>query len=72
MEPVHFQGDGAGLTVFHGPPPAGLAARLLEPVTGSLVTTEGGAPILWGGRAGHKFPALHCPHCRQIILRYRP
>jgi hypothetical protein len=72
MEPVHFRGDGFGLIVLHGPPPDGLAARLLEPFTDSPVTTESGQPILWGMRAGHQFPAQHCPHCRQIILRYRP
>ena len=71
MEVVHFKGDGFGLMVLHGPPPDGLAARLLEPLTGSLVTTEAGSPVLWGIRAGHKFPAHHCPACRQIILRYR-
>lgn len=70
MELVHFRSDGTGLLVLHGPPPDGLAARLLEPFTSSLVTTESGAPILWGVRVGHKFPAQHCPHCRQIILRY--
>jgi hypothetical protein len=72
MELVHFKGDGTGLKVLHGPPPEGRGARLLEPFTSSLVTTESGEPILWGVRAGHKFPAQHSPHCRQIILRYRP
>jgi len=33
MELVHFNCNGAGLLVLHGPPPAGLAARLLEPIT---------------------------------------
>jgi len=72
MESVHFNADPEGLFVLHGPPPDGLVARLLEPLTGSLVTDESGAPVLAGVKQGHRFPGLHCGHCRQIILRYGP
>jgi hypothetical protein len=72
MEPVHFIAGGQGLLVFHGEPPAGLIAQLLEPFTGSLVKSESGMPVLAAVKEGHKFPGLHCKGCRQIILRYTP
>jgi hypothetical protein len=71
MEPVHFVGGGTGLLVLHGEPPDNIIARLLDPVTGSLVKSETGMPVLAAVKEDHKFPAMHCKHCRQIILRYR-
>jgi hypothetical protein len=71
MEPVHFVGAGTGVVVVHGEPPDNIIARLLDSFTGSLVKNEAGTPVLAAVKEGYKFPAMHCKHCRQIILRYR-
>jgi hypothetical protein len=70
MEPVHFNADWSGLLVLYGDPPDGIVEKVLEPFTGSLVKTESGMPVLAGVKEKHRFPAMHCKHCRQIILRY--
>ena len=72
MEPVHFIAGVSGLLVLHGEPPDGIVARLLEPFTGSLVKSESGMPVLAAIKEGHKFPGMHCKHCRQIIIHYGP
>jgi hypothetical protein len=72
MEQVHFVGSGAGIAVLHGPPPEGVVARLLDPFVSSLVTNEDGMPVLSAIKENYKYPGLHCKHCRQFIIRYKP
>ena len=69
MELVHLSSDPAGLLVYHGVPPAGLLGQIAQIVTGSLVRTESGAPVLFGFERG-QVPGMHCQHCRQITIRY--
>jgi hypothetical protein len=72
LERVHFNSGPEGLIVYHGEPPTGILARLAEPFIGSPLRTESGKPALGGYRPGYKFPALHCPRCREITIRYGP
>ena len=73
MEPCHLvNSTTAGTLVYHGPPPAGLLGRLAQVVTGSLVRTESGEPVLFGFDRDYQVPGMHCKHCHQIIIRYRP
>ena len=72
MEPVHFRNHATGVVVYHGEPPAGLLGQLAEVFTGSLVRTESGEPVLFGFKQGYQVPGMHCKHCRQITIRYRP
>lgn len=69
MEPVHFGANPAGMVVYHGDPPHGILERLAEPFLGSKLTDESGRSIL--ARFGYQCPAMHCPGCHQIIVRYR-
>ena len=70
MERVYFRNAGTGVLVYHGEPPAGLLGMFSEVVTGSLVRTESGEPVLFGAERGSQVPGLHCKHCRQITIRY--
>ncbi len=70
MEPVHFGPNPAGLVVYHGEPPDGILERLAEPFIGSRLSDESGISILARSRHRYQYPAMHCPRCRQIIVRY--
>src|SRR5262245_51067434 len=72
MEPVHFVNSATGMLVYHGSPPVGLLGQLAQVVTGSLVRTESGEPVLFGFERGYQVPGLHCKGCHQITIRYRP
>ena len=57
--------------MYHGSPPAGLLGQLARIVTGSLVCTESGEPVLFGFERGYQVPVVYCKDCREITIRYQ-